>query len=172
MGRPLAQKAAKPHIDRLERLGKASQGNDAASVRKELYAALDDIVTHNRLDTWFYSRDLMNEKQLGLLKQARDNIILLPERSKARISQQALYDQLPDREKLLATVNRELSQGVENAIPKVEEFVFQTDLGIINSSSIELEVRFRHKDQLRKQSLVLNLDNPAETARALANAFG
>jgi hypothetical protein len=197
-GRTAAHKKAKPNILRLTTLRNVSKNASDKDFRPRLKAALLDIVNHNHLNItvgvpavrWkktrlgipypvhytkqisVYRRDLMNASQLADLRQAVDWVDALPDKEGQKIQTQAIYDRLPDRDKLLAQIGRGIEQGVDGALPQVESITFRTSLELLDLSDLEVTVSYRRDGKLRTEKTTLDLTNPAKSTQQLIDAFG
>ena len=197
-GRAPAHAIAKPYINRLVALRDVAKKASDASIRTLLKAALQDIVDHNHLKIgvgipsvrwkkgkWgipypvyytrqitVFQRDLMNAEQLGQLRMAIKHIDQLPDKDGARISAQKLYDQLPPRDKLLGQINREISRGIADAVPRIEAIGFATSLQLLDISQLKVSVQYRRGNTLHTTSLTLNLADPLKATQQLIDAFG
>jgi len=197
-GRNSAQNQAKPSITRLTTLRDVAKNSSDKNFRAKLKAALQDIVNHNHLkitvgipavrmarNRWgipypvtytrtvsVYNRDLMDAKQLADLRQAIAWIDALPDKEGRRIEAQAIYDRLPDRDKLLAQIDREIEQGVDGAVPRIESITFGTALERLKLSELEVTVNYRRNGQYSVGETTLNLTDPVKSTQQLIDAFG
>ena len=197
-GRTPAHNKARPYIRRLATLRDVARQASDRDLRPRLKAALQDIVNHNRLNVtvgvpavrwkkgrWgirypsyytrqvsVYRRDLMDAEQLAQLRQAIGWVDALPDKEGLRIEAQAIYDRLPDRDKLLARIDREIGQGVDGALPQIESIAFSTSLELLNLNDLEVIVHYRRGGQRLTAQTTLDLTNPARTTQQLIDAFG
>jgi len=114
----------------------------------------------------------MDAKQLADLRRAIDWIDALPDKEGRRIEAQAIYDRLPDRDKLLAQIDREIEQGVDGAVPRIESITFGTALERLNLSELEVTVNYRRNGQYSVGKTTLNLTDPVKSTQQLIDAFG
>ena len=197
-GRATAHKKAKPYIWRLTTLRDVAKKASDRDFRPRLKAALQDIVNHNHLNItvgvpavrwkkgrWgirypsyytrrvsVYSRDLMDAKQRAQLRQAIRWVDALPDKEGLKIKTQEIYDQLPDRDKLLAQIDREIGQGVDGALPQVESIAFRTSLERLDLSDLQVTVAYRRGGKRLTAKTALDLTNPAKSTQQLIDAFG
>jgi hypothetical protein len=197
-GRTPAHKKAKPYIRRLATLRDVARKASDRDFRPRLKAALQDIVNHNRLNItigvpalrwkkgrWgirypsyytrrvsVYSRDLMDAKQLAELRQGIAWVDALPGKEGLKIKTQEVYDRLPDRDKLLARIDREIGQGVDGALPKIESIAFGASLELLDLGDLEVIVHYRRGGKQLTAQTALDLTDPARSTQQLIDAFG
>jgi len=119
-----------------------------------------------------YNRDLMDAKQLADLRQAIAWIDALPDKEGRKIETQAIYDRLPDRDKLLAQIDREIEQGVDGAVPRIESITFGTALERLKLSELEVTVSYRRNGESSTGKTTLDLTDPVKSTQQLIDAFG
>ncbi len=196
-GRTSARNQAKSYINRLATLRDIARNAAEKTIRKELKAALQEIIEHNTLNItvgipsvkwerkgWIrypvyytrrvsiYARKLMDENQLNKLQQGVDWIDKLPDANGALIRTQILYDQLPSRDKLLGEVYRDIENGVDDAVPKVESIGFATALGVLEVDRIEAIIAYRRGGKEYHEKITLDFSDPAQIIAQLVDAFG
>ncbi len=196
-GRSSARKQAQPFIDRLAVLRDVAQNASDKTIRAKLKAALQDVIDHNNMSVtvgipsvkWkkkglirypvyytrkvsIYSRKLMDSNQLKQLQQGCQWIEKLPGANGFLVDTQHLYDQLPNRDKLLGEIHRDLQNNVESAAPQIESIGFATSLGVLDIGKIEATVIYRRCGKDYIQELTLDFSNPERLTQQLVDAFG
>ena len=114
----------------------------------------------------------MDASQLPQLQQGIDWIDRLPGANGVRVDTQKIYDQLPDRDKLLGEIYRDINNGVDKAVPQIESIGFATSLGVLDIGGIEATVIYRRGGNDYHETITLDFSNPAKITQQLVGAFG
>lgn len=183
-GRPIARQIAKPYIARVHTLKNVALKSSDKKIRPQLKKALQDILEHNRLRArvpiptpWkkYYitavDRNLMDAEQVENLKEAVNWIDRLPDKSNIVVNNQKIYDNFPDKKKMLGKIHRDVVKGIDGAIPKIKSLSFETRLEVFNASSIRLSVEFTVNNKPQYGEIEANLGKPEQILKSLVKSL-
>jgi hypothetical protein len=106
------------------------------------------------------------------LREAAAWVDALPAKEGRVLEKQAIFDRIPDRDKLLGEIDRELKEGIEGAVPQIESIGFATSLELLELSGIEASVHYRRGHREYIAYTVVDLTDPVRSTRQIIDALG
>jgi hypothetical protein len=180
-----AQDAAAPWIAKLKNVKEAAGHAADERYRDRLEAALRALLIDADIEIWtaaikpigfpgvrvYRMSPVLEAGHVTLVRQAIAAIDRLPEAGGALVRTQEVVRQLPERQRVLAEVRRDIASGLDAGIPAIESVGFETSIGVLDLASLTVTVVFRHGGRPIERSHTLDLTRPDRIARSLADAF-
>lgn len=172
----LALKIAEPYKRGLRALSSAVQQADNAKTRAALKQVLQEVIKYSRLTIkvpvlgTVFSKAILSSQQVAQLNMAIQAIDKLPAISDLKAKAQQIYNAIPQRA-TLRQVAKNIQQGIQSGIPKIEAITFRVPLSSTNTRFQVTVVIRQASGRTTLPTLTFDPGNPAALGSLVARAF-
>jgi hypothetical protein len=181
-----ARDSAAPWIAKLAAVQAAASRPLDENYRARLQQSLRDLLKSNTIEVWvggipslkfpglrvYRMSPVLNKGQIALINKAIAAIKDLPAANGARVKTADLIGRLPEKERVMEQIRRDIDRGIDAGIPGIRSVGFETSAGPVELTRLTISVAFTYGGKPPMQrDVTVDLTRPDRTAKALADAF-